>query len=82
MEPRFAARVAPRRRRKVGALPELGQAAAILRAREATRMPPAVPQVRAGETKRAEGTKQAGRAGRLRGREASVRRRRKEEIPD
>jgi len=53
-------------------------------------MPPAVPQVRAGETKRAEETKQvqetkqAGqtkRAGRFRGREASVRLRREEEIP-
>ena len=84
MEPRFAAKAAPRRRKKVEALPEAGQAAAIMGARGATRVRLVVPRVRVEETKRAEETKQAEqtkRAGRIRGREASVRLRKKE-IPD
>ena len=87
MKPRFAAKAAPRRRRKVGVLAELGQTAAILRAQGTTRMRPVAlrARVQAGESKRAvetEHAEQTKRAGRFRGKETFARRRREEEIPD
>jgi hypothetical protein len=51
-EPRFAAKVEPRRRRKAGVVAELGQTAAILRARGAMREAPVA--ARALATRRAE----------------------------
>ena len=97
MEPKFAAKAAPRRKRKVEARPEAGQGAAILLAREATQVPPTAP--RAKETKRAEaqgrtlaparGTSlvsavalMQARTEKTKGTEASVCLRREEEIPD
>src|SRR3981189_765585 len=73
MKPRFAAKVAPRHRRKAGTLTELGQAAARMRAGGATQVAAAATRVRAEQTKR---------PGRFRGREEFARRRREEEIPD
>ena len=60
----------------MGALPELGRAAALMREPGATRVPPTVTQAK--KTKQAGQTK---RAGWIRGREASARLR-EEEIPD
>ena len=97
-EPRFAAKVAPRRRKKAGAVAELGQAAALMREPGATRVPPVAARARAEQAKRAEArvrtptpaweTSSVSAVAQMqartetKGTKASVHPRREEEIPD